>query len=144
MQRYADDGGSDVAVVDGCSVRMVNPAVVEAVRAGLPADEPVAGLAELLGLLADPSRLRMLMALRSAGELCVCDLAAAAGMRESAASHALRLLRAHRVVSVSRRGRMAFYRLDDGHIAALLDVSLSHLDHSRPDEPSLAAVARGD
>lgn len=129
-----------VGLVDGCSVRLVDAARVEAVRAALPAEEPVSELAELLGLLADRSRLRMLMALRSAGELCVCDLAAATGLRESAVSHALRLLRAHRVVSVSRRGRMAFYRLDDGHIVALLDVALSHLDHAEPGQASLAEV----
>lgn len=127
-------------MVDGCSVRLVDAATVEAVRAGLPAEKPMSELAELLGLLADRSRLRMLMALRSAGELCVCDLAAATGLRESAVSHALRLLRAHRVVSVSRRGRMAFYRLDDSHIVALLDVASSHLDHAEPVEASLVEV----
>ena len=63
----------------------------------------------------------LLVALLEAGELCVCDLAAVTGMSESAVSHALRLLRAHRVVSVNRRGRMAFYRLDDGHVRMLLD-----------------------
>ncbi len=131
-------------MVDGCAVRMVDAVVVDAVRAGLPPEKPVAELAELLGLLADPSRLRMLMALRSAGELCVCDLAAAAGLRESAVSHALRLLRAHRVVAVSRRGRMAFYRLDDSHIVALLDVALSHLDHAElGGGPVAAAGGRG-
>ena len=47
-----------------------------------------------------------------------------------AVSHALRLLRAHRVVSVSRRGRMAFYRLDDAHVRMLLDLGLTHIAHT--------------
>jgi len=81
-------------------------------------------------LLSDPGRLRLLMSLLEAGELCVCDLAASSGLTESAVSHALRLLRAHRVVSVSRRGRMAYYRLDDAHVRMLLDLGLTHTEHT--------------
>ena len=64
------------------------------------------------------------------GELCVCDLAAAAAMGESATSHALRILRAHRVVTVRRAGRMAFYSLADEHVRMLLDLALTHVAHS--------------
>jgi DNA-binding transcriptional ArsR family regulator len=143
MHSRTDMSGEEaVPEVDGCSVRMVDPRVVASVRAGLPPEGPVSELAELLGLLGDRSRLRLLMALRSAGELCVCDLAASTGMRESTVSHALRLLRAHRVVTVSRRGRMAFYRLDDAHIVELLDVALSHLDHGASGESSPVTVVR--
>ena len=97
--------------MDACGVRMVDPERVAVVRAVLPTPEHVDGLAEVFALLSDPGRLRLLMSLLEAGELCVCDLAASSGLTESAVSHALRLLRAHRVVSVSRRGRMAYYRL---------------------------------
>ena len=70
-----------------------------------------------------------------AGGLCVCDLAAVTGMSESAVSHALRLLRAHRMVLVNRRGRMAFYRLDDGHVRMLLDLGLAHTGHTTAIHP---------
>ena len=90
---------------------------------------PVEGLAEIFALLGDPSRLRLLTALLEAGELCVGDLAAVAGLGESAVSHALRLLRAHRVVAVRRSGRMAYYSLCDGHVRALLTAALEHLGH---------------
>jgi DNA-binding transcriptional ArsR family regulator len=91
--------------------------------------DPIPELAEIFALLGDPSRLRLLTALLEAGELCVGDLAAVAGMGESAASHALRLLRAHRVVTVRRAGRMAYYSLCDGHVRALLTGGLEHLGH---------------
>jgi ArsR family transcriptional regulator, lead/cadmium/zinc/bismuth-responsive transcriptional repressor len=92
----------------------------------------------VFALLADPGRLRLLMSLLEGGELCVCDLASAAGMGESAASHALRLLRAHRVVKVRRAGRMAFYSLTDGHVRMLLDVALAHVrDDAAPAAPSV-------
>jgi DNA-binding transcriptional ArsR family regulator len=72
----------------------------------------------------------LLMSLLGGGEMCVCDLAATTAMSESSVSHALRLLRAHRIVSVSRRGRMAYYRLDDAHVRMLLDLGLTHTGHS--------------
>ena len=59
----------------------------------------------------------------------MCDLAASTSLSESAVSHALRLLRAHHVVSVSRRGRMAYYRLADSHVRMLLDLALTHTRH---------------
>src|SRR6476660_4264878 len=99
---------------------MVDPGKVASVRAAMPAQRDVEDLAEVFALLGDPGRLRLLTCLLEGGELCVCDLAASTGMSESAGSHALRLLRARRVVSVSRRGRMAYYRLDDQHVRMLL------------------------
>ena len=114
-----------------CSVRMVDPGKVAAVRAVMPAQVDVENLAEVFALLGDPGRLcGWLTSLLEAGELCVCDLAAATGMSESAVSHALRLLRARRVVSVSRRGRMAYYRLDDAHVRMLLDLGSTHTQHT--------------
>jgi DNA-binding transcriptional ArsR family regulator len=100
------------------------------VRNALPADADVVDLADVFGLLGDPGRLRLLTALLEGGELCVCDLAASTSMSESAVSHALRLLRAHRVVEVNRRGRMAYYRLADGHVRMLLDLGLTHIGHT--------------
>jgi len=119
-----------VYAVDECGVKMVDPARVASVGEAMPEQGAVVDLADVFSLLGDPGRLGLLVALLEAGELCVCDLAAVTGMSESAVSHALRLLRAHRVVSVSRRGRMAFYRLDDGHVRMLLDVGLTHAGHT--------------
>lgn len=119
-----------VSSMDACGVRTVDAAKVQAVRAAMPVDTDVLELADVLGLLADPTRLRLLVALLEAGEMCVCDLAAATGQSESTVSHALRLLRAHRVVAVRRDRRMAFYRLDDNHVRMLLDVGLSHTGHT--------------
>jgi DNA-binding transcriptional ArsR family regulator len=121
----------DSAELDACGVRMVDPGKVAAVRAALPPESDVGGLADVFALLGEPGRLRLLACLLEAGELCVCDLAAACGLSESAVSHGLRLLRAHRVVKVSRRGRMAYYRLDDAHVRMLLETGLAHAGHAR-------------
>lgn len=123
-------GQPKVAALDGCGVRVVDREKVAAVRASMPAARDVTELADVLGLLGDPTRLRLLVALLEAGEMCVCDLAAATGQGESTVSHALRLLRAHRVVSVRRANRMAYYRLKDAHVRMLLDVGLAHAGHT--------------
>lgn len=122
--------GTGSIVLDSCGVRMVDIGKVAEVVAALPSIDNLEDLADAFGLLGDQSRLTLLVALLEGGELCVCDLAAATSMSESTVSHALRLLRAHRVVSVSRRGRMAYYRLADGHVRLLLDVGLAHISHT--------------
>jgi DNA-binding transcriptional ArsR family regulator len=125
-------------VIDACDLKMVDPEKVAAVRESLPMAEDVLELADVFSLLGDPGRLRLLMSLLEGGEMCVCDLAATTLMSESSVSHALRLLRAHRVVSVSRRGRMAYYRLDDGHVRMLLDLGLTHTGHTIAIHPEIA------
>lgn len=115
--------------MDACGVRVVDAERVAAVQEAMPPESAISDLADVFSLLADPGRLRLLVSLLGA-ELCVCDLAAAAGMGESATSHALRILRAHRVVSVRRSGRMAYYSLADSHVRMLLDLALAHLAHS--------------
>jgi DNA-binding transcriptional ArsR family regulator len=109
---------------------------VAAVQDAMPSDGDVEQAADVFALLGDPNRLRLLVALLAGGEMCVCDLAAAAGMSESAASHAVRWLRAHRIVSSPRRqGRMMYYRLDDAHVRMLLDLALTHTQHTRALHP---------
>lgn len=122
---------SSPVAMDACTVRLVDPDRVAAVAEAMPDETGVAELADVFGLLADPGRLKILTALLE-GEMCVCDLAAACGQTESAVSHALRLLRAHRVVRVRRSGRMAYYRLDDAHVRMLLDLALTHTGHAAP------------
>jgi len=112
--------------LDECQVRVVDPERVEAVQKALPAAGSITSVAEVFALLGDENRLRLLLGLLEAGELCVCDLAAAAGLGEPATSHALRLLRVHRVVKVRRTGRRAYYSLTDGHVRMLLDVAIEH------------------
>jgi DNA-binding transcriptional ArsR family regulator len=115
--------------METCSARVVDAGRVATVCASMPAEEDVAELADIFGLLADPGRLKVLVALLD-GEMCVCDLAAVAGASESAVSHHLRLLRAHRVVHARRSGRMAYYRLADAHVRMLLDLALTHIGHA--------------
>lgn len=112
---------------NACTVRCVHPDAVDAARARL-ADRADAldGARALFAALGDPTRLRLLAALQ-AGPLCTCDLAAVLGVTESAVSHQLRGLRALRLVASDRDGRVVYHRLDDDHVAALLEVAAEHV-----------------
>jgi ArsR family transcriptional regulator, lead/cadmium/zinc/bismuth-responsive transcriptional repressor len=52
-----------------------------------------------------------------------------------AASHAIRWLRAHRIVSSPRQGPMMHYRLDDARVRVLLDIALIHAQHTQAMHP---------
>ena len=84
-------------------------------------------MAEFFSFLGDANRLRMLSVLAEK-ELCVCDLAVALDMSESAVSHQLRTLRAMRLVSYRKQGRNVFYHLQDSHVLNLYRSVAEHLD----------------
>jgi len=85
----------------------------------------VAGLSELYKVLADETRIKILYLL-SQKELCVCDLAFLLDTSLPVISHHLRLLRALRLVSNRREGKMVFYRLNDNHVLALIEQAKEH------------------
>ena len=118
----------NVIPIEQCP-RIVDPARVEAVRGRMPPAATVEEVASVFGVLAEPARLRIVLALLEAGELCVCDIAAAADVSETSASQHLRILRSGRTVRKRRDGRVAYYSLADGHIRLLIDVALEHMRH---------------
>ena len=118
---------------------VVEPRVRASEVALLPPEAAILDTADIFGLLSDAGRLRLLAVLRH-GESAVGELARAAGMSESATSHALRLLRAHRVVQARRDGRLMRYSLQDDHVSQLLDVALAHVEHSSLIHPERAAT----
>lgn len=120
---------TEVVGLDGCTVTCVHPEKVAMVWAQTPVQEELAEVARVFKILGDPTRTALLYALLEAGELCVCDLAAATGIVEATVSQALRLLKASRVVTGRRAGRNVFYRLSDGHVRMLLDVTREHVAH---------------
>ncbi|MFQ6616742.1 MAG: ArsR/SmtB family transcription factor [Fidelibacterota bacterium] len=69
--------------------------------------------AEILAMVADPTRLKILYALSRGKELCVCDLADILGREVSAISHQLRRLRDRGLVENRRDGLTIYYRLAD-------------------------------
>ncbi len=96
-----------------CKVRCFKEELVAEIKGWLPGDTEIRRVAALHGALADPSRLKILLAL-SRGELCVCDVSHVVGLSISATSHQLRLLRNLNLVSYRNDGKMAYYSLTRG------------------------------
>jgi DNA-binding transcriptional ArsR family regulator len=118
---------------------------VDSARGGEPATTPphpdslsveqVNAAVMALSLLAEPTRIRMLWALRRPG-LDVATLAAVAGCTPAVASQHLSRLRLAGLVEATRDGRRMLYRIRDGHIRTMLAEALFHADHEVTGQPS--------
>lgn len=115
---------------DGCRIRVVHLDRVNRAREEIISDRELDRLALTYNVLGDPSRLKIVMALRTA-EMCVCDLAAFTGLSESAVSHQLRRLKDLALVKNRRDGQVIYYTLDDAHVAELLNVGLDHVNEEK-------------
>jgi len=93
--------------------------------------------------LSDETRLRIL-ALLTAGELCVCDLMAVLDLPQSTVSRHLAYLRNAGLVEDRRQGVWMFYRLATpslrlGEVAAQLPDRLAELESGQRDQVALRA-----
>ena len=96
----------------------------------LPLDSPYVDLAaEVFSMLADVTRVRIVLALR-AGELAVGDLAQRVGKSPAAVSQHLAKLRLARMVTTRQDGTRVFYRLTDEHAFELVAAAVFQAEHS--------------
>ena len=121
-----DDAQADTRG-DVCEVACVDPIKVDRARAALPGAPALVTLAETFRALGDPTRLLIVAALADV-ELCVCDLATLVGVSQSAVSHSLRTLRQLRLVRYRKVGKVAYYTLDDAHVARLVREGIRHVE----------------
>ncbi len=100
-----------------------------AVRAkeNMPCEEAVAQVCAQLKAICEPSRFKILLALRQ-GEMCVFHIVEAVGGTQSAVSHQLRILRDNRIIKARRDGQNIAYSLADAHVTALLELACAHLN----------------
>ena len=119
----------------------VDPTRVRQAQDDLISETDARRLAELLALVADPVRSRVLMALGSVDTLCVGDLALALDVSEDAVSYALKLLRTAGLVANRKEGRVVFYRLADGFPHQLVEHCLRQLLTISPNARATARAA---
>jgi ArsR family transcriptional regulator len=109
-----------------CDGVIIHEDVVALVRESMPGEEMQAGVAELFKVFGDPTRSRIICALKTS-EMCVCDIAFLLTMSSSAISHQLRILKQARMVKSRREGKVVYYSLTDEHIGLLFDTALVHI-----------------
>ena len=111
---------------DACEVNVVDARKVTSVRKKMHSADAVQLLADTFRVLGDPTRVKIVFALVHE-ELCVCDLATIVGASQSAVSHSLRTLRQMELVRYRKQGKIAYYSLDDEHIARLIEEGFDHV-----------------
>ena len=109
-----------------CEVTELHEDLLREVREKLPDEASLMDLAELFKVFGDTTRVRILYVLLEA-EVCVCDLAEALGMTQSAVSHQLRILKQNKLVRARRDGKSIFYSLADEHVRGMLGMGMEHI-----------------
>jgi len=112
-----------------CDVECIHPELVDKLEKDSIDWETASRLSEIFQVMSDPTRLRII-SLLAQHELCVCDIAAALNMTQSAISHQLRVLRMADLVKFRKEGRIAWYSLDDDHVEKLFLQGVSHIGHA--------------
>ncbi|MBQ8374821.1 MAG: helix-turn-helix transcriptional regulator [Clostridia bacterium] len=100
--------------------------ISEWAKSALPSESGVEKMSKVYKMLAEPSRLRIVIALLK-GELCVQHILSIVGGSQSALSHQLRSLKDNRLLVCRREGANVFYRLADEHIEEIVAKGLEHL-----------------
>lgn len=110
-----------------CETTEIHEDLLKIVNEQMPPEEELYDLAELFKVFGDSTRIRILFVLFEA-EVCVCDLAEALHMTQSAISHQLKILKNSRLVKSRREGKSVFYSLADGHVRTIIGQGREHIE----------------
>ena len=113
--------------IECCDTIEVHEELLKIVSEKMPQEEELYDLAELFKVFGDSTRIRILFVLFEA-EVCVCDLAQALNMTQSAVSHQLRILKQNKLVKSRREGKSIFYSLSDSHVRTIIDQGREHIE----------------
>ena len=110
-----------------CDGFEVHEDLLKIVNETLPEETELYDLAELFKVFGDSTRIRILFVLFEV-EVCVCDLAKALNMTQSAISHQLRILKQNKLVKSRREGKSIFYSLADDHVRTIINQGREHIE----------------
>ena len=113
--------------LDCGEVNEVHSSVLQKIIAEMPDEIELYNLAELFKVFGDSTRIRILYVLFEA-EVCVCDLASALNMNQSAISHQLKILKQNKLVKARREGKSVFYSLADDHVRMIIAKGQEHIE----------------
>ena len=97
---------------------------------------------EVFAMLADATRIRIILALRDT-ELAVNQLAEKVDKSQAAVSQHLAKLRLARIVATRREGTRIFYRLSNEHARRLVADAIFQAEHALDDVPAHHQASRG-
>ena len=106
---------------------IIDSRTAEDIKDKMPDESELYELADLFKVFGDSTRIRILFVLFES-EVCVCDLAEALNMNQSAVSHQLRILKQAKLVTGRREGKSVFYALADDHVRSIIDQGREHIE----------------
>lgn len=112
--------------IECCGKVEIHQELLDIISEKMPPEITLYDLAELFKVFGDSTRIRILFILFEA-EVCVCDLAQALNMNQSAISHQLKILKQNKLVKSRRKGKSIFYSLADDHVRTVIDQGLEHV-----------------
>ena len=115
-----------MAEIECCDTIEVHEELLKIVDETMPEETELYDLAELFKVFGDSTRIRILFVLFEA-EVCVCDLAQALNMTQSAISHQLKILKQNKLVKSRREGKSIFYSLADDHVRTIISMGREHI-----------------
>ncbi|MGL4521680.1 MAG: ArsR/SmtB family transcription factor [Bacilli bacterium] len=101
----------------------------EAVKRAIESQEErkvIEDTAALFKAMGDPTRLSIVTLLKK-GELCVCDIAYALNMTQSAISHQLKVLTGIHITKKRKEGKVVYYSIHDSHVEQIVHQAISHI-----------------
>lgn len=110
-----------------CETTEIHEDLLKIVNDTMPDENELYDLAELFKVFGDSTRIRILFVLFEA-EVCVCDLAEALHMTQSAVSHQLKILKQNKLVKSRREGKSIFYSLADDHVKTIIAQGMEHIE----------------
>ena len=113
--------------IETCDTYEPHAELVKNLKEKMPDVDELYDLAELFKVFGDSTRIRILFALFE-DDICVCDLAEALNMTQSAISHQLKILKQSKLVKSRREGRQVFYYLADEHVRTIIDQGREHIE----------------
>ena len=115
--------------VECCDTFCIHEELVHKAEGHIPDEEVLKDLADFFKVFADTTRIRILFVLFEA-EVCVCDLAQALQMTQSAISHQLKILKQNKLVKSRREGKSIFYSLADDHVRTIIAQGCDHIEEN--------------
>lgn len=109
-----------------CESKEIHEDLLLKVKETMPHETELYELADFFKVIGDSTRLRILYVLFEA-EVCVCDLAEALNMTQSAISHQLKVLKQNKLVKARREGKSMFYSLTDNHVRSIIEQGRVHI-----------------
>ena len=113
--------------IEVCAEEEIHEELLIKVQEHMPDETELYDLAELFKVFGDSTRIRILFVLFET-EICVCDLAKALNMTQSAISHQLKILKQSKLVKSRREGKSIFYSLADDHVRAIIAQGRDHIE----------------